>query len=394
MLKRKQFTADIILVCNNLAAGGTERVVSTLANAWSGRGRRVCVITFDDYENFYKLDPAVYHIVLDSSKLPAFFEFLRRIKDRLPPLMPFTFGLRFYLHYKIRLLRRAIKSVAAPTVVSFGTSVNIVTIFACKNRNRRVIISERGDLSRLSGMGQWEKTTRSLYNRADVITANTEGALLSMQPYVEKRKLFFVPNPLAETKTPDTAEARSKHPFVLIVARLVHDKAHDVLLKAFAGVSGELRDWRLAVVGGGKLKEDLQTQASELRITDRVDWYGIVSDPFPFYRAASIFVLPSRFEGTPDALLEAMNCGLAPIVSDASPGPLELVKHLETGMVVPVNDVEALSRAILRLARDRALRERLGEAARRRASDYELPKALARWEAAIGAFNESRAVGL
>jgi glycosyltransferase involved in cell wall biosynthesis len=124
--------------------------------------------------------------------------------------------------------------------------------------------------------------------------------------------------------------------------------------------------------------------AESLGIVDRIDWHGIVSDPHYFYRSASIFALPSRVEGTPNALLEAMNHGLPVVVSDGAPGPLELVNDDETGLVVGVNNVAALAAALRRLANDEALRHRLGAAARERVTEYDLPRALATWETVVG----------
>jgi glycosyltransferase involved in cell wall biosynthesis len=125
-------------------------------------------------------------------------------------------------------------------------------------------------------------------------------------------------------------------------------------------------------------------RAEKLKITGRVDWHGVVRDPFIFYRAANIFVLPSRVEGTPNALLEAMSCGLPVIVSDGAPGPLELIEDGVTGLVVPVNDAAALAAALRRLASDEQLRHRLGMAARARISEYHLPQALVAWESVVG----------
>ena len=86
----------------------------------------------------------------------------------------------------------------------------------------------------------------------------------------------------------------------------------------------------------------------------------------------------------PNVLLEAMSCGLAVVVSDGAPGPLELVTHDETGLVVPVNDSVALAAALRRLANDDKLRQRLGAAARQRVTEYDLPRALAMWEKIVG----------
>jgi glycosyltransferase involved in cell wall biosynthesis len=405
MQGRVDFSADLILVCNSLDAGGIERVVSTLANTWSRQGRKVCVVTLHDRRRFYALDSAVHHVVVDRAGLTWLAEFLKRLKSRLQelrqakPLLVAILGgplyhlfsenlyqinFQLFLDYEAWTLRRALRRVESPVVVAFGTAINIITLRACMGMGRRVIISERNDPERLLRIKMWDRMSRRLYRYADLVTANTQSALRSMTSFVEPRKMAFVPNPLAPPNGHGDARSLPDSPCVLIVGRLVWDKAHDVLLDAFALLGDELREWRLAVVGDGRLKGTLQKQAEGLGIAGRVDWYGVVSDPHAFYRAASVFVLPSRVEGMPNALLEAMSCGLPVVVSDGTPGPLELVEDDVTGLVVPVNDDAALAAALHRLACDAALRRRLGEAARARVSEYELPRALAAWESVIG----------
>jgi glycosyltransferase involved in cell wall biosynthesis len=79
-----------------------------------------------------------------------------------------------------------------------------------------------------------------------------------------------------------------------------------------------------------------------------------------------------------------MSCGLPVVVSDGAPGPLELIEHDVTGLVVPVNNSAELAAAFRRLANDGALRARLGSAARERVREYDLPRALATWESVVG----------
>jgi glycosyltransferase involved in cell wall biosynthesis len=152
------------------------------------------------------------------------------------------------------------------------------------------------------------------------------------------------------------------------------------LLEAFARLSPALSNWRLAIVGGGDEEKGLHEQVRALGIADRVDWHGRVANPFVFYHAAGIFVLPSRSEGMPNAVMEAMSCGLPVVVTNASPGPLDLVKDGETGLVVQAGHPDALARAIELLARNPTLRQRLGDAARKRVSEYELSNVMPIWE--------------
>jgi glycosyltransferase involved in cell wall biosynthesis len=407
MSRRLDFTAELILVCNSLDAGGIERVVSTLANEWSRRGRKVSVITLHDRRRLYKLDPAVHHVIVDRVGLSRIADLLRWFATRLRAegqtrlwLLSVLFGglvkisyeplFRTYFdiacNYEAVLLRRALRRVESPLIVSLGMPVNIITLKASKGLKRRVVISERSDPTRPLRVKNWNALARKLYQNADLVTANTHGALRNLSDFVEDGKLAFVPNPLALSNGNGHASHTESSPqfLILSVARLVWDKAQDVLLNAFAQLGDEFDEWRLAIIGDGRLSGDLRAQARRLGIAGRVDWHGIVDDPHAFYRTARIFALPSRVEGMPNALLEAMSCGLPVVVSDGAPGPLELGEAGVTGLVVPVNDAVALAAALRRLAADESLRKRLGEAARERVSEYDLPHALAAWEAVVG----------
>ena len=418
MPRRVDFSAELIFICNSLDAGGIERVVSTLANEWSRLGRKVSVITLHDRRRFYKLDPAVHHVIIDRVGLNRIADLLRWIATRLRGqgvsrfwVLNFIFGTLYRLSYKplyrtyfsfvctceAALLRRALERLDAPLIVSMGTPINIITLKASKGLKKRVVISERNDPMRLSRFRNWDALARKLYNRADLVTANTRGALRDMTEFVEDAKLAFVPNPLALSNGNGHHKATHLHhpvqPLILNVGRMVTDKAQDVLLEAFALLGDEATEWRLAIVGDGYLKDNLHAQAASLGVAGRIDWHGVVPDPYVYYRAAKIFALPSRVEGMANALLEAMSCGLPVIVSDGAPGSLELVEDGVTGLVVPVNDAQALARALQRLVTDENLRRRLGEAARERVAEYELSRALAVWESVVGLKRLERTAG-
>ncbi len=359
-------TADIALIISTLGAGGAQRVLTNLANAWARHGRRICVITLEgEGHSFYALDPAVRHLVAGG------FGETRNLLDAV------TANLR-----RIRGLRRAIRESGAPRVVSFIGTTNVLTILACRGMKRRVTVSERSDPARESLGKAWNLLRRFTYRLADQVTANSHGALDTLARYVPRSKLAYVPNLL--TLPEPSGKAIPLQNLILAVGSLRPDKGHDVLLYALAKARDEFPDWKLALVGDGSWRAHLENLARQLGIADQVIFYGRRADVFTFYSTARIFVLPSRREGMPNALLEAMYCGLPCVVSDASPGPLEYIESGHTGLVVPVEDHLALADALRRLMRDEAFRSRLGQKARERVEEFTPARALPVWETVLG----------
>jgi glycosyltransferase involved in cell wall biosynthesis len=215
-----------------------------------------------------------------------------------------------------------------------------------------------------------------IYPLADVVTANSHGALERMKSYCSKSQLMYVRNPIVFPQTTNRIRSNS----ILFLGRLVHQKAPDILLEAFALFVKEHPDWTLQIVGDGPAENELVVQVRDRGISDRVVFHGLVKDPTPLLTQSRIFALPSRFEGTPNALLEAMASGLACVISDASPGPLRLIEHGTNGLVVKTDDPEDLARALGTLARDSRLIEQFGAAARERIGEFRIDRVAAEWE--------------
>ena len=147
-----------------------------------------------------------------------------------------------------------------------------------------------------------------------------------------------------------------------IVATLRSWKGHRYLIEALPGLP---EDVRLIVVGDGPYREVLEGLVDSLGVRARVRFAGQQQDVVPWLQALDIFALPSYAnEGVPQALIQAMLTGLACVTTHAG-SIAELAKHEATALVVPPQDAGALRTALDRLARDPALRRRLGEAARR-----------------------------
>jgi GalNAc-alpha-(1->4)-GalNAc-alpha-(1->3)-diNAcBac-PP-undecaprenol alpha-1,4-N-acetyl-D-galactosaminyltransferase len=372
-------------------------VVANAVNVLAERGFDLHLIVFTERADAYQIDPrAKCHIWSPRERGPGILNLNEENGDAEIPaakvaapgrcrrgvlrqLVPSSLAFSFEIIRISAWLRRTIKTIEPDAVLSFLTQTNILTVLATRGLDTHTVISERNDPRLQRHRPRVELLRRFVYRWADVVTANSKGVLTSLEAFVPSDRLAFLPNPLTNGATSQAAGFST--PTVITVGRLVRQKGLDVLLKAWAKVAEAVPGWRLAIIGGGPLEGELKALATALNIEDSVDFMGHVADPFPWLRSAEFFVLTSRFEGTPNALLEAMACGLSAVVSDASPGPCELIGSGEdaAGLIVGVEDADATADAIVRLARDEDLRRRLGLAARERAKPHDPDRAIEVW---------------
>jgi glycosyltransferase involved in cell wall biosynthesis len=172
-------------------------------------------------------------------------------------------------------------------------------------------------------------------------------------------------------------------PVVLAVGRHVAQKGLDLLLSAWVQVQAQLPAARLRILGDGPLSAALQAQAQALGVHRSVQWLAPTAQVQAQYREAAVFVLPSRYEGMPLALLEAQALGVPAVAFDCPTGPAEIISA-ETGIVVPPGDTQALADALLRLLADAPLRERMGQAAiARSAAVFSPARHVQQWTALV-----------
>ena len=149
---------------------------------------------------------------------------------------------------------------------------------------------------------------------------------------------------------------------VVCVSKARYEKGLDVLLQAWRLVQEEAAEARLVIVGSGPVQPQLEQLAAALGITDSVEFAGLQSDvPGQLHRGL-IGILPSRWEGMPNALLEAMGSGLACIATRVS-GSEDVIEHGVNGLLVEVNDYEGMARALLTLLQDPQLAQQYGASA-------------------------------
>lgn len=151
------------------------------------------------------------------------------------------------------------------------------------------------------------------------------------------------------------------------IGRLVPQKGFDILIEAFAGIASQVPDLYCLIIGEGEDKEKLSTQIRAAGLEKRILLLGYQdrSKAMSILKASDIFVMPSRYEGTPIALLEA--AALArPILAACAGGIPELVTHEQHAHLVPVQDPAAFAQGFVKLAGDRDYAQRLGQGAQQR----------------------------
>lgn len=351
----------IVLVTGSLHGGGAERVLSGMANHWARAGREVTLATWADpqVQDFYPLDANVQRVWLADT----------------PGSQGGTSGLRQTWRRIIRL-RALLREWQPGTVLSFISTSNVMTLLATIGSKSRVVVSERIDPSADNTIGaSWKVLRRLTYPFADgIVVQNADVARWVRRKCL--RRATVIPNPLRTL--PELALPRE--PLIVAVGRLAHQKGFDVLLRAFAQIADRFADWNLAIVGEGAERDALQALCDQLQLNRRVRFVGMVSDVESWMARAGLVVQPSRFEGFPNVLLEAMGMGAPVISSDCPSGPSEIIDDGRNGLLVPVADVPALAAAMAQLLGDPKQRARLGDTARAVRERFDNDRIMQQWE--------------
>jgi glycosyltransferase involved in cell wall biosynthesis len=186
-----------------------------------------------------------------------------------------------------------------------------------------------------------------------------------------------MPNPvmIAPTRLPTLDD-----PTVVTIGRLDDRNGIDMLLDAWAMVVRAHPEWRLKVYGSGPDEAQLRAQARELGLDPDAIFPGVTDDLEGALTSSSIFVLPSRDEGLPIAVMDAMAYGLPTAAFDCAPGVRELLGDQESGLLNTTGDVPGLAASLERLMKDPDLRRRLGANARESVRRFSPDTIVDRWE--------------
>lgn len=359
----------LALIISSLAAGGAERVLCTLANSLSERGHKVTMLTDATTAlDHYRLSSRVQRIAFDLQSDSA------RLQDQV-----------FRNVSRVKRLRTAISRTAPDAVLAFGDTVNTRAVLSCLGLSIPIIVSERTDPRQHVLPWPWRLLRRLLYPFAACLVVQTESVAQWARGVVVLGRVRVIPNPVRPLSPPAPRPSLlGDRRTVMAVGRLGPEKGFDMLLHAFARVAVSPSEWQLVILGEGPERPALQAQIDSLGLRDCVLMPGVVLEPDHWMQHADLFVLSSRFEGFPNALLEAMQSGLSVAAFNCPSGPGEIIRHEHTGLLVRPGNIDALAAAICRLALDPDLRHRLGSAAAQDvAQRFNLERISALWEEAF-----------
>ena len=208
---------------------------------------------------------------------------------------------------------------------------------------------------------------RMIWKNASAVIANSNGLRHLAVTFDSRFEIPVIPNGV-DLELYKTLGHDWSSPRLLSVGRIVHQKGLDLAMHALGGFKDLNWEWRIA--GDGPQMQALQSLAQELGIDDRVFFLGWQSREqiIESYKQSNVFLFPSRHEGMPNAILEAMASGL-PVIATCIAGNEELVVEGETGYLVPPEDIESLQGALKKLLSNSALRQQMGIASRYRVEE-------------------------
>jgi glycosyltransferase involved in cell wall biosynthesis len=337
----------ITIVISSLGGGGAQRAAVNVANQWATSSRAVTIATL-----FHGDAPSTFPLHRRVARADAGF---RNGGNRTEAAF-------------LTDIRELVISTQPGVVLSLIEQTNIRVANALRGSGIPLFVWEQID-ARPIASPDWEEARCEAYKTVTGVIALTEEDARYFGP-----RTHVVFNPVM----PIPRGRKSRLPLIAAAGRLEEQKGFDILVSAFARVAAANPDWSVTILGEGPEREALTRRACELGIGDRVSMPGFTSDPERLFARASIFAMPSRREGFPNALLEAMACGAVPVVSDCAPGMSEIVRHGIDGLVVPAQVVTPFAEALGRLMANDDERRRFSKRVPEVVTRFSVEEAVAR----------------
>lgn len=327
----------VALFIPTLSGGGAERVMSILARGFDERGLAVDLVLVNATGPYLADIPDTVRIVELKGRrvftcLPDLVRYLRREQPRA--LLSTLFHANVAALVAVAFSRVPVRTaVRQPSMFNLGVG-------------RKKTLKDRGVAYLLK---------RTVGKAGAVVALNAAmAAELSDTMQLPLGQIEIINNPVPTERIAAKSEDRLDHPWfasgeppvILSVGRLTYAKGLADLIDAFADVRRQ-RPARLVILGEGGLREELEARINKQGLGDDVAMPGFEANPYKYMRRAAVFVLPSRWEGFPNVLVEAMACGAPVIATNCPGGSAEILEDGRWGTLVPVGDSKAMSTAII-----------------------------------------------
>jgi glycosyltransferase involved in cell wall biosynthesis len=345
---------DLAVLASFSGEGGVERMLVNLLNAFAGRGHRIqLVLIRTRSRHLQHLDQAIQILDLGSRHtLTSLWPLMRYLRRYRPPRMLVAKDRAG----RLALLARLLSGVETPIVLRLGTNLSAA-------------------LAQRTGLQRWLRQVpiRLLYSHIDHIVAVSEGVRQDTLAVsgIDPSRISVIRNPVVTPRLYELAQQPPAHPWftpphppiILGAGRLTRQKDFRTLIHAFAKLR-QTRPGRLIILGDGRQKAELQALAEELGVAGDLDLPGFTVNPYGYMALAQLFVLSSRWEGSPNVLTEAMALGTPVVSTDCPSGPAETLQGGRYGPLVPMGDWRALAEAMAQVLDHPPDRDSLQEAVR------------------------------
>ena len=301
----------------------------------------------------------------------------------------------FYMPHRIAMsaltgplvFRQLIREVGPEVVLTVGRGPNLLAYAAMAGMGAERpawIVRDGNNIGRMTSdeaLGGRRKQlgltlTRKAYRSADCVLVNSYALAGDMADFLglHDGSVRVLKNPLdigsIRRAAGENVSLGVDRPFIFSAGRLTHQKGFDVLIRAFAS-SAFRKSHRLVIAGEGADLDKLRALAGSLGVAERLIFPGFQKNPWAWMRRSDLYLLPSRWEGCPNALAEALACSVPAVASDCRFGPSELITHGRDGWLVTPEDPDILSDAIDTLLGNAELRAQLGVAAGKRMEQFD-----------------------
>lgn len=347
---------EIILAGSILGQGGVGKILSFVADNLLKNGFIVTVLSLRNEERPSFLPDKAHFISLQKEKSNN--RLLRRAEE-------------------LCNLRKCLRKYKPFVICTFGSEPSVMVRLATVGfKNTTVISAERSDPYTLPKF--WKIMSSWAYKHSDYCVFQLEK---QRDFYGEKvrKKSFVIPNAFIPKESDGGTVVERK--VVVSAGRFVYQKGYDTLIRAFAKVSKTHPDYTLELYGGGEEKELYEGIIKEEGLEGKVKLFDYVKNVTAVIAGCSVFVLSSRFEGIPNVMIEAMSVGVPTVSTDCSPGgPAFLTDNGKRGLLVPVDDIDAMAMAICRIIEHSVLSNKLSASGSEICEILTESKIAAKWE--------------